>query len=124
MRAQQPMRAKMLYLMVLIVLLCKLSESTILECSSTCPGNEFHCECQASDVLRWRVMLPDGTSCRRYYPDNEDTLGTCQAASVILSNQDNINFTSSLNINLTNQAIVSCEGFDGTKRLTLNATSK
>ena len=123
----------MLYLMLLIFL-CKFSESTILDCSSTrsCHGNEFHCECQASVNLRWAVTLPDGPSCMKQYIPATATndvgtrmpLGTCQA-SVILTSLTMSNFTSSLNIfNLTNQTTVSCQGSGGTKTLTLNTTSK
>ena len=120
----------MLYLMLLIIFLCKLSESTILDCSRTrsCPGNEFHCECQTFAALRWTVRLPDGMLCmneygRGYAVGVREPLDTCPA-SVILSNQTNYNFTSSLDINLTNQTTVSCQGGDGTKTLTLNATSE
>ena len=120
----------MLYFIILLVFLCKSSKSTTLDCSRTrsCPGNEFHCECQASFVLRWTVRLPDGMLCmneygRGYAVGVREPLDTCPA-SVILSNQTNNNFTSSLDINLTNQTTVSCQGIDGTKTLTLNTTSK
>ena len=123
----------MLYFIILLVFLCKSSKSTTLDCSRTrsCPGNEFHCECQASLVLRWFVRLPDGgIQCMKEYYRDSDTVGmreplegTCQA-SVILSSQTNNYFNSSLDINLTNQTNVSCQGIDGTKRLTLNTTSK
>ena len=125
---------KMLYLMLLIIFLCKFSESTILECSSTrfCHGNRFHCECQAVNVLRWTVTLPGGTPCMKRYNsvnaadavDTRMTLDTCQA-SVILTSLTMNNFTSSLDIfNLTNQTTVSCEGSGGIKTLILNTTSK
>ena len=104
--------------------------STTLDCYSTrsCPGNEFHCECQTSLILRWFIRLPDGIQCMEEYNLGDDTVGmrrldTCQA-SVILSNQTNNYFNSSLDINLTNQTTVSCQGRDGTKTLTLNTTSK
>ena len=51
-----------LAIIVILVFLCKSSKSTTLDCSRTrsCPGNEFHCECQTSLILRWFVRLPDG----------------------------------------------------------------
>ena len=120
----------MLYFIMLLVLLCKSSKSTTLDCSRTrsCPRNEFHCDCQAFAVLRWFVRLPDGTSCMKEYPSDavgiRGPLGQCQA-SVILTSQTNNYFTSSLDIfNLTNQTTVSCQGSGGTKTLTLNTTSK
>ena len=122
----------MLYLRLLIIFLCKSSESsTILGCSSTrsCHGNEFHCECQAFNVLRWRVRLPDGMLCMKDYNRGdtvgmrEPLVGTCQT-NVILSNQTENYFNSSLDINLTDQTNISCQGLGGTKTLTLNATSE
>ena len=122
----------MLYFIILLVFLCKSSKSTTLDCSRTrsCPGNEFHCECQTSLALRWFVTLPDGILCMREYNLGDNTVGTrmpldtCQA-SVILTSLTMSNFTSSLDIfNLTNQTIVSCQGSGGTKTLTLNTTSK
>ena len=117
--------------LILLIFLWKLSESTVLECSSTksCP-DEFRCECQAPNVLRWEVRLPNGTTCKISHPDDANTigtresLGTCQA-SVILSGLTNFMYTSSLYINLTNQTTISCQGSrGGIERLTLNATSK
>ena len=121
----------MLYFIMLLVLLCKSSKSTTLDCSRTrsCPRNEFHCDCQASIVLRWRVRLPDIMLCMKDYNRGDITgmreplVGTCQA-SVILSNQTNSYFNSSLDINLTNQTTVSCQGLGGIKTLTLNTTSE
>ena len=119
----------MLYFIILLVFLCKSSESTTLDCSRTrsCPGNEFHCECQTFVTLRWFIRLPDDIQCRNEYV-LLDTVGMRRLdtyqASVILSNQTNNYFTSSLDINLTNQTTVSCQGIDGTKTLTLNTTSK
>ena len=65
------------YVVVTLISFCSLTDSVTLNCSpilntSSCPGNEFHCECQSFGSLFWtfnqsELLYTTGGGCNTRY---------------------------------------------------------
>ena len=123
----------LVYVVVIIISLCNPTNSATLNCSpilntSSCPGNEFHCECQSFGFLTWtfnqsELFYATGGGCNTRYdvfPGIEVILCSTKRST----STSPVTIISSFNVTLTGTLYIECRNFSSNENRTIHLPSE